>query len=421
MMMGMWYTFICICQYETYQTDPEGSESVMMKKILCLLAGLVLFAVLPAAAEEAAQPVTSEELTALLESVRTQALAGEPLNDPAEDSAVSEDGTLFRYEVARIYADGTLLAEDTPVNALVFEDSEGPVFRGTGIDTLLADLLAAFPNGNPDLAGTREEAVLYLDKTESGGFVYGRVLRDGQRVSAVEYAEVLPEGETFRCAAVTFSLLEGRVVSIRVDGLNPAGAGQADASHANEVYAELKDLAAADEYRAVKTSRDGQELAPFGAEDLVFSGISYPELQPDMLPGEPETELVDNEDGTWLLRCEGNGYEAVFTCGADGENASILSFMIRDENMEGPRAVRLGDLFYEDYQRFRSEENGTEEDLTEILYGTEGVAPWGYAAYDPSAGETSLRYVTRLEDGKEVELLLRYVDNYLTEIIIQTV
>ena len=392
-----------------------------MKKILCLLAAFTLCAAMPAAAEETAQPVTAGELAALAESVLNQALASELLNDPAAESARSEDGTLFRYENVRIYADGTELAAGTVLNALVFEDSEGPVFRGLGIDTQLADLLAVFPGDGGELAGTRDEAILYINETTGGGFVYGRVLRDGQRVSVVEYGEVLPAGEQFRRAAVTFSLLNGLVTCIRVDGLNPDGPGLMDASHADEVFAEMKELAGHDEYRAVRTSRNGLELTPFCEDDLVFDGYSYTALQPATLPGTPETELVDNEDGTWLLLCEGSGYEAVFSCDENGENAAILSFSIRDEETEGPRCVRLGDLFSEDFCRFRSGEYEMGEDMTEVLYGAEGAAPWGFASYDLTAGETSLCYTALLENGTEVQLLLRYVDNYLTEIILQTV
>ena len=85
----------------------------MMKKILCLAAVLALFAAVPAAAETA-QPVTAEELGVLLESVRTEALAAAPLNDPANEDAQSEDGTLFLYEVAWIYADAPALAARLP-------------------------------------------------------------------------------------------------------------------------------------------------------------------------------------------------------------------------------------------------------------------------------------------------------------------
>lgn len=389
----------------------------MMKKILCLLAALAVCAVFPAAAEEA-QPVTAAELDAHLESVRAQALTSELLNDPSAEDARSEDGTLFRYDFVRLYADAAALAEDTVLNTAVYEDSEGPVFRSLGIDSLAEDVLSAFPSGNADLSGTREEALLYLRDTDTGGFVYGRILRDGQRLIAAEYGEVLPTGEGFRRAAVTFTLLEGLVTSIRMDG---PGTGLLDAAQAAELRAELTGLAGQDEYRAVRTSRNGTDLEPFTEEDLAFSGFSYPALQPSALPGDPERELMDNEDGTWLLRCEGPGYEAVFSCDEHGENANILSFSILDDETEGPRSVRLGDRFHEDFTRFRSEDNGMTEDMTELLYGEEGGASWGFASYDPSGGETSLRYVTTTQSGLKVELILRYVENYLTEILIQTV
>ncbi len=392
----------------------------MMKKILCLTAILMICTVLPAAAETN-QPVTAEELNALLESVRTEVAASEPLNDPADAEAQSEDGILFLYETARIYAAGTALTAETQVNVLVFGDSEGPVIRGVGIDSLQEDLLAAFPTENGELAGTRQEAVLYLKETEQDGFFYGRILRDGQRVTAVEYGELIPAADGFYRAAVTFSLEETRVTAIRVDGLNPEQA-RIDANYAMEFLAEMEDVLGHDEYRAVKTSRsNGLELEPFSENDLVFSGISYTALTPETLPGEPNREIIDNEDGSWLLCCEGNGYEAVFRCGENGENAQILSFSIRDDGIEGPRCVRLGDKFYEDYSRFRNGENETSEELTELLYGTEGTAPWGFASYDPSAGETSLKYVTVTRDGLQVELLLRYTEEYLTEIMLQTV
>ena len=328
---------------------------------------------------------------------------------------------MFRYENARIYSDGTSLAADTPVNAVVFDDSEGPVFRNMGIDTLLEDLLAAYPQENPELAGTREEALLYLRTTEAGGFVWGRILRDGQRLTAAEYGEVIPAGDKFRRTAVTYTLQDGLVIAIRADGLNPEGDGVIDAARANEFLAELKELSTHDEYRAVRTSRNGLDLTPFDEADLIFDGFSYTAMQPGTLPGVRDTELMDNEDGTWLLRCEGDGYEAVFRCDAQGGNATILSFQILDETTEGPRCVRLGDLFSEDFCRFRSGENEMTEDMTEVLYGNEGTAPWGFASYDLSAGEMILKYVTSTQGGMEVELILRYSENYLTEILLQTV
>lgn len=389
----------------------------MMRKILYLAAALVLLAVLPASAETA-QPVTAEELGALLETVRAEALADEPLNDPAGEEAQNEDGTLIQYETMRIYTAGGPLTETVPVNVLSFDDDGKPVFRELGIFSSLEEVFAAFPNDNPELAGTREEAALYVRGAAEGGVAWGRVLRDGQRVDAVEYGEVLPAGNQFRRAAVTFTLQDGLVASIRVEGLNPEE-GLLDASYADELTAELKELSAADGYRAVKSSRDGLSLTAFDESDLTFGGITYPALTPDSLPGGTQQEKIDNEDGTWLLRCEGNGFEAVFRCDENGGNVQILSWTILDDLAEGPRGVRLGDRFSEDFSRFRNGENPMADNMTEVLYGEEGTAPYGIANYNPE--DMSLRYVTDTAEGMQVELILRYVDNYLTEIMLQSI
>ena len=60
------------------------------------------------------------------------------------------------------------------------------------------------------------------------------------------------------------------------------------------------------------------------------------------------------------------------------------------------------------------------EDLQEVLYGTEDAAQWGTASYDFSSGETGLCYVTDTAAGIRVKLLLKYENNVLSEIILQT-
>ena len=362
--------------------------------------------------------VTAAELEGLLATVREEAAAETLLNDPTDEAARSEDGTLFLYEVAQIYAEGETLTADTPVNTLVFEDSEGPVFRGTGIDTHRVDLLAAFRLDNQTLGGTREQALLYLSENADGGFLYGTALRDGQRLTAVKYGEMIKNGDGYRDVSVTYSLLNSLVTAIRADGLNPSAT--IDAQQAEETLAGLKALGTETGYRMVANSRIGTDLTAFSAEDLSFSGIRYTELTPETLPGEAEKELIDNEDGTWLMRCDGDGFEAVFTCDGDGGNAKILSYTILDPDAEGPRAVRLGDLMSDDYCRFRSEGNEMTEEMTEVLYGTEESGEFGLASFDYSAGEASLRYGTEA-DGTRVELLLKYEQNQLKEIILHTV
>ena len=53
------------------------------------------------------------------------------------------------------------------------------------------------------------------------------------------------------------------------------------------------------------------------------------------------------------------------------------------------------------------------------LYGILDAAPYGFASYDPD--DMNLRYAATLQDGTDVELLLRYEDSYLTEILIQSI
>ena len=390
----------------------------MFRKMLCLLTVICLGLCACASAEGGAEAVTAAELEALLADLREQAAATEPLNDPADEAARTEDGTRFQYEAAEIYAGSDQLTAETPVNVILFQDSEGEVFRGTGIDTQWIDLLSAFPLDNPELDGTKEQAVLYLTEEANGGFLYGKALRDGQRLTAVEYGEMFKDGDEYRNVSVTYTLMNGLVTSIRVDGLNPDA--KIETAQAEETLANLKALSGAKEYRQVRTSRTGTDLTPFSADDLTFSGISYTALSPDTLPGNAEREKIDNGDGTWLLRFDGDGFEAVFTCDGNEENAKILSYTILDPDAEGPRCVRLGDLMSDDYCRFRSEGNEMTDEMTELLYGAEDSAEWGMASFDYSAGEASLRYVTEA-DGLRVELLLKYEQNFLKEIILHTV
>ena len=280
----------------------KGVNRNMKKTILCLLTVLALLCAAGCSlAESAPEAVKAEELLAFTETIRAQALAAEVLNDPAAEDAQSEDGTYFQYEVARIYAAGTTLAAETPINALVFEDSEGPVFRGTGIDSLQDEVLAAYPLDNAELKGTKEDALLYLRDAADGSFVYGRLLRDGQRISALEYGEAVKDGSGFRFASVTYTVLNGLVTSIRFSGLN-SGSGLVGEADREEIHAELAELSAHEEYRAVKTSRIGTELTAFTEEDLVFGSVSFLALTPDQLPGEPEKDLIDNEDGSIRVR-----------------------------------------------------------------------------------------------------------------------
>ena len=130
--------------------------------------------------------------------------------------------------------------------------------------------------------------------------------------------------------------------------------------------------------------------------------------------------LIDNEDETFLRRIDGEGFEAVFTCDIEGRNALLVSYTLLSDDLEGPRSVRLGDYFQEDFNRFRNGEGQFDEAaMSEVLYGTVGTAPYGLAEYG-TGDEMTLRYVTKTSSGREVELYLHYTNTVLDIIILHT-
>lgn len=390
-----------------------------MKKILAVLLvlGLCLTGIVSAFAEGDApdtSAVTAEELAAWAGGLKTQALESAPDNDPADEASDVEGGILFLYPFATLYADQTEMTEDTRINEVRLSDTEAASFRNVVLHLTPRDLVSLFPNDNPELAGDREGAVLYVRERADGALRYGRVYRDGQRVSAVEYGDLVPTEDVFYLSTLTCFFSDGLLWEVRVEGADPETAPRLTEQERNEFADELQELLSKTEYKAVKASRNGAELTAFSPEDLVFSGLDFLALKPEDLPGTPETEVFDNEDGTSLVRVDGDGYVAVFrTAGGETE---IVSLSIEDDELEGPRCVRLGDAFHEDYQRFLSEDRGT-DGAVEVLYGGETEVPRGLLETSEADGLT-LRYVTAVEDGRTVELLLRYTLSRLSEIIV---
>ena len=394
----------------------------MMKKLLCFAVAMMLMGCCAGAfgegAGESAAPLTSAELAEGAQAMKEQAAAGEVLNDPADPAAETEDGNLFQYAFGTMYADGTEITGDTPVNAIEMGEEGTDMPRGLSISMTPWDVSALFPNDNPEMAGDREGALLYLQESEENSLVYGRVYRDGQRISILEYGEILPDGDGYRAAVLSCLFAEGLLYRVRMEGFEENQAVVMSKEDRDGLAAELKALGRKDEYRAVKMSRDGLELTEFAAEDLMFSGLDLRSLQPEGLPEPYVTDLFDNEDGTWILTVTGEEYEAVFQCEAEGKNPKIVSFTITGDEMEGPRGVRLGDMFHEDLQRFRYESRGLDDTGTgEVLYGDGAQGARGTASYTGVDG-MSLQYTAPLADGREATLLLRYNFNMLTEILI---
>ena len=380
----------------------------------CLICIMILCAAGFAAAREEA--LSGREMRVYADSLLERALASQPMNDPESEEALSEDGYAFVYDFATLYAEEPALTADPQSIVCLVTDPEEVAFRGQTADTWATAWMALFRNDNPSLDGSREEALLYLDGSAETGFLYGRMLRDGQRIRAVEYGSVeIGEGGGKRYSAA-FSVESGFVTGLR---LEIRALDQADTEWIFSLYEQLEALHRETGYTQVATSQNGLELTAMDESDLTVNGRLFLDLQPGSFEGVPDDLMMEDEDGRWLRVIEGDGFSAVFSCDATGQNARIVSYTVLNEAQEGPRGIRLGDLFHEDFNRFRNGENES-DGATELLYGTEGVAPWGYASYADGDGMT-LRYITAVHSGQNVELYLHYVANTLTEMILHTI
>jgi len=385
----------------------------MLHRIITgLLVLLLIWTGCPAKAET--QPLTAAELEAMAANIREMANRGILRNDPSLPEAESEDGYAFQYDFGVIYADSTAWSEETEIHAAQIMDSEVAGPRGLAVDLDVNQVMAAVPCGNKEMNGTYEAAVLYLIGDAASGFSYGRVERNGQRITAIEYG-VWDPGKGKRMA-LTLGISGDGVASMRLEGL----AETFDVRSAEELYAELEALTHQFAYARVPRSLNGADLEMFNEGDLDFPSLSFRTAVPEIFGDNVEDLLMDNEDGTWLRRIDGDGFEAVFTSNSRGGEASLVSYTILSPELEGPRCVRLGDLFHEDYTRFRSGEGSMDADgQKEVLYGVEGAAPYGIAEYG-NGTEMTLRYVTPTLGGPDVEMILKYEDTVLTEIILHT-
>ncbi|MBQ2951932.1 MAG: hypothetical protein IJE07_00075 [Clostridia bacterium] len=388
-----------------------------MKTLLVLLAALFLLGNMAFAEETEADTLLLPELTEWAARYQARALEAEPLNDPA--ASLTSDGYEFIYEFATLYADRPVMDEKTVVYAVVVTspEEEGP--RGVKVDDALATAMAAFYNENPDLRGSRDNAVIYVIDLLPESLQWAEVQRDGQRVQTVQYAvhdRLSDGGDGYTDAGLIFTMQDGTVSAIRVYGLS--GGITFDETYA--LRDRMQVAALADGYQQVPMSYDGASLEKFGAADLLFAGMDFTTLTPDyvaMRMGEPITdEWVQDEDAS-IRTMTYASCELTFTCDAEGNNPRIYMFLITDAGMDGPRAVCVGNTFPEVFNRFRNGEGEFDGVSREILYGSEASGEFGVADYGSDASVT-LRYGLVLEDGSRVVLHMTFTEMVLMEIMV---
>lgn len=391
----------------------------MMKKMLCLLLALLMCPVLAVAEENEADTLLLSELVEWTERYHQRAMAAEPHNNPKE--SLTDEGYAFIYDFATIYADTSVMSQDTVINAVVITSPEEQGPRGTSIDDTVAVVLSAFYNENSDLLGSRDFAVLYSLEMMPDSYQWAEVQRDGQRIQTIQYAvhdQLTTGGDGYTDAGVIFTMEENMVSAIRVYGVE----SRITMDQVYQVIDSMRIVSADESYAQVPFSYNGASLAKFDGADLQFSGLDFMNATPESLMallGVPtDDEWMEDGENGHIRTLTYEECEAVFRYDVNKENPAVYMLLITaDTDFEGPRAVRIGDSFASVFNRFRNGEGAFDGMSSEVLYGDGEYGEFGAATYGANASAT-LRYGLVLADGTHVVLHMSFTTMTLTEIML---
>lgn len=390
----------------------------MQKRLICLAIMLVmmLFALPSLAEDNGAGALTWEELEAWAASYKARAMESQPLNDPTEEAAFSEDGYAFVYEFAMLYMDRPEMTEDAVIRSIVVTDPEEVAPHGTRVDYLASEVLNAYYNENPELDGDSSFAALYLADTMPDEALWGWVQRDGQRLMTIQYAvheQLATGGEGYTDAGLIYTIQDNLVAAIRAYGLD----ARVSENDVRDTLAEVQQVATTTGYAQVPTSYVGTDLDAFNRDDLVFAGVDFlaltPEEAEDVFGAAREDHWMDDE-GAYLRTMEFASCSMTFMYDAKKQNPVLEVMTIDMDGMEGPRAVRIGDTFSSVLCRFRYGE-GEFDGFTEALYGQMDAAPYGMAEYGDDASAT-LYYAMKADNGRTIQLYMPFEQMFLSEI-----
>ena len=390
-----------------------------MKKICAIILAFAFLLGCVAMAGAEAEPLTRNELSAWREQLLKDSIADNRYAaQPLENGQYS-----LTFDWYTLLTDTERLSSATRIQGVIFElvpdgDEETPAdIRGLRPGDTLEELLAAWPNVNESLAGTREEAILYQSGSLPGQASAGVLRRSGQQADAVVYSlyQMTTNGVTL--SKVTYALTAGVIDTIEIsfDGETLTLAD------AQDEIAAILDVQAATEFSAF-LSGDGNTAAEgFNRDDLMFSGIDFLSVTPEQLIALLGEDYGEEwaEDGEKMIRVmEWHALTAAFVYDANGELVDVDNLSMDEDLLTGPRGITVGDTLDVILARFRYEP--AQADGIHIrLYGAEGDAD--YAVMDmPYPGQAELHYV-QTTDGQRVEMILYVNEGALKTILLQMV
>ena len=391
----------------------------MRKTLITMLtAALLLLPLTALAADSGADPLLLSEVDAWAAHLMELARAEAPLNDPHDSEALGEDGYAYVYDFGTLYMDSPDLTDDTVLRAAVLLTDEEAGPRGIRLNDTSATVLNAFYSENPALIGSSDQAVLYVSDGLPGASRWGNVLRDGQRLEAIQYAVHEPIGETglYSDAGLVFTIQADGVAAIRAYGLNQF----IEADHVEATLRLMEQAALENSYSAVPVS-DAGDLPAFGEDDLVFSGINFLHATPEDAAaayGQPvEDEWMDDDGRGWLRTMDFGGCELTFRYDSAKQHPQLTMLTVGTDSYEAPRGVRLGDSFASVLRRFRFEVSPNVGLEPVALYGAEDQPAFGLATYAEDASAT-LRYGLTTAEGQRVVLSIAFTRMEASEIVI---
>jgi hypothetical protein len=306
-----------------------------MRKLLVLLLALAMLLGVASAQEnpeELLPPLNEGEL-----NVFTQMLVQHAISQGAKVQ-VTEEGNAVEGQGYRLILSGEDLSEDSLLLEATLDDEavgvSGLVAPRTLIPTQSAGaVLASFPNDNPELAGDMHAAVLYIRGQLPQNVYTGKVVRDGQTLTLIEYCAYVQSGDQVDRSGLQFVISQGLVDAVVYFGGDTLSLAQAE-----QELSALSQLQEAKDYVSYRMV----EAAPLTREDLSFAGLDFLDAsyeQAVALFNDP-VATQENQDGSEkYFIAQWDGLELTFH---DTSESRMLIYLGLSGMGEGPRGVRMG-------------------------------------------------------------------------------
>ena len=367
-----------------------------MKKFLSLLIVCVLSLACCAALAEDAY-LTAQEVQAYCDSLLQTALS---LPQPAPQA--SEDGAwAYDYGAFILYSEDQTLNADSVITLAELVPGEDNMtdMRGIGPGSTAREALAAYPLDNPDLAGTYDEAVLYISGILPAEVRAGSIVRSGSHILLIEHTVYTANGAQTTAANVLYTLENNQVIAVQLIPALDVG----DLEDARQEIARLSELQEQREYSVYRA----EEPTPLAREDLAFGPIDFiSATEADLIAalGTPDSDLWEEEENGFLHTLQWEGVQAILRCDAQKQNPVLAYLQIYSERLEGPRGMHMEDSMETVLALFPREGEG------DVLYGDGDNAPTGVISRGSEA--ISVLYAAEVEE-EQVLLKLDFVDDAL--------